>query len=437
MKPSAFLLAVWLATMAPATRAAEPPVRFARSGQSLTIDLDRGGDWAGEGVALFAYGRKWDAALTVKEAGVEVAAPRVRVPVAFRVAGANTGNTYAELVVYPDRPVVWDKDVQLAAVGASAWFDSWVSALDLPVHRFPNVTALGDSHWRKLEKNGLLIVVDHQAAGAGPQAIERLAVDYRVNVVVLEARWFGKVQTFEHAFTVGPKQMVGALAELQTQRWSAPPRFRQHTLPWQAVANRQAWIAGEAYPLVEEIRGFSEMAEPLRIIASYIPWQEQLGRCEIADELFLRLLAETANGAGERRSLGRNWRLLSPSKADVAPAERPVLASASQPAGDEVAVFVLDVRGAAPVPDEFFERETKLLEERVSAATPLLILGDRPVLDSWKWLQLDRREYRSSRAGVFWWPDNALPPSFASQLRLMQFFTEWNIALPSISQENR
>jgi hypothetical protein len=224
---------------------------------------------------------------------------------------------------------------------------------------------------------------------------------------------------------------------------------------------------------------------------SYLPWQDQLGRCEVADELFRRLLTETAKGAKDRRPLDGKWRLLYPPAQEIKAVERPVLAAALKSAatlfeenteqtttmreggreillassfdrspddGSPVIVkhrrirgYVLDLRGKTPPPQDLLERlgGRKILEARTGMESPLLILGDSPVLDTWKWLKVEPYSSRSAvkpsekpasaspelPPGVLWWRDGSLPPSKESQLRLMQLFTEWNIFLGGIPQE--
>ena len=41
-------------------------------------------------------------------------------------------------------------------------------------------------------------------------------------------------------------------------------------------------------------------------------------------------------------------------------------------------------------------------EKRRSSCSPLLIVGNNPLLDQWKWLQLDRPQHRSLLARVIW-----------------------------------
>ena len=54
-------------------------------------------------------------------------------------------------------------------------------------------------------------------------------------------------------------------------------------------------------------------------------------------------------------------------------------------------------------PKIFFEGAggLKTIEARIGTKTPLLILGDNPILDTWRWLKLDRAgQPYSSRSAV-------------------------------------
>ena len=439
-----------------ALEAAEPPVVFARSGQSVMLPVPGDHGLAGRPLALWAYGRFWTEPGTAEGGTVRLVAPKVRVPVVFRLVPVGDQKAVlGELVVYPDRLVPWEKKTRLAAADAPDWFETWSKAVGLPVEELQGPGSLDSGHWRPAEKPALLIV-GRKAAGDGPAAVCRLAARCQANVLVLEADWFGKAAAADRAFVVAAKQMAGPLADWQGQRWALPPAFRWRVLPWPGVLNRQAWIAGGEYPspLAEEIIMFgpSKRTESFRTVLSYLPWQEQLGRREMADELFLRLLTETAAGAKARPPLDGRWCLLYPDVKEVRAGPRPVLAAALSSAvagpgeeapapaaapGRQLRGCVLDLRGKTPPPDDLWQRAGGLttIEARIGAKTPLLILGDHPLLDRWKWLQLDRRQHRSPRPGVVWWPDSSLPPSLECQLRLMQLFTEWRISLGDISQE--
>ena len=130
------------------------------------------------------------------------------------------------------------------------------------------------------------------------------------------------------------------------------------------VMNRQTWIAGPEHPLVEEIRGPRKGMDAWHTAFSYLPWQEQLGRAEAADELFLRLLKETAKGAKDRPALDGRWCLLYPAAKEINVAERPVLAAAMksvetdvgpQSESPKIRGYVLDLRGKTPPPSDLLE----------------------------------------------------------------------------------
>ena len=477
------------------SRAGELPIVFARSGQKATLPVDGEREKAGGPLVLWAFDQRWGEALTTNSGAAELLAPKVRVPVVFRLGPLRDSKvSYSELVVYPDRPALEDHKTQWVAVGIPDWFDTWSAAVGPPLRKFKDLAALNAGNWRTPEQPGLLIL-GRKAAGEGPAAICRFAVEHKINVLVLEAGWFGGEETPDPAPALSPRQMTGGLADCASQRWPLPPVFPRHRLPWFAIANRQTWIAGAevplvGYPLVEEIRSPQKGAESLRVVLSYLPWRDQLGRCEVADELFRRLLTETAKGANDRAPLGGKWRLLYPPAEEVKADERPVLAAALKSAatlfdentnqtttmregGREIVLasppdrnsdgsqeiakhrpirgYVLDFRGKTSPPQDLLERlgDRKTLEARIGTESPLLILGDSPVLDTWKWLKLEPYASRSAvkpsekpasappelPPGVLWWRESSLPPSKASQLRLMQFFTEWNISLGDIPQE--
>jgi hypothetical protein len=447
MKAFAFLAALLLCAILRASLADEPPIVFSRSGCKAVVSV---GDGVGGGirsVALTAFGQQWEKLLTVRHGAAELLAPEVRVPSVLRLVPPDRRETVlAELVVYPNRSVSWQAELQLASAAAPRWFDGWSEAVGLPVKKFKTLQAVDASDWPAWGKPALL-VLGRNACGGGLRDTFRLAVGRKINLLVLDADWFGKRVVAEREFAVTPKQMAGVLADRQTERWPLPPVFSRQDLPWPGVANRETWIASAAYPLVEEVRCANGNATALRLVLSYLPWQNQLGRCEMADELFLRVLAESAKGAAGRQPLGARWRLLYPAAKDVHADKRPVLTSAihaavAAPDGehttaaaqdDAIRAYVLDLRGSDALLDDLFEQTAlKNIETRVGTATPLLILGDHPLLVEWKWLKLDRGHHRSQQPGVLWWPDRMLPPSPEDQLHLMQQFTDWNVLLGEV-----
>ena len=431
MNAHIYVVALWLVAAPWTIQAAELPVVFARSGQKVAIPVVGN---QGTTVSLRAFGHQWGEAVAVKGGEVDITPPDVRVPVVFRLIDTNEA-VRGDLVVYPKRPVAWKKDMQLVAAATPNWFNTWSDAVGLPVKKFGELNALKAGNWRMFEQRGLMIL-GARALPGGATAASRLAVEYQINVLVLGTDWFSANQTARE-LPLSPKQITGPLFDIQSDAWSLPPLFSQHAI---RIVNRETWIAGPDHPLIEEIRSLNKGADSLRTVYSFVPWQQQLGRTEVADQLFLRVLRETATGAKDRPPMKGRWRLLYPPAENMKADRGPVLAAAMRSeehaAASETHVYVLDLRGKTPPPD-FFDRnaELKTAQTRIGTDSPLLILGNSPVLDAWRWLKLDRQNQRSSQPGVVWWPDVSLPASMDAELRLMQFFTQWNIVLEPVSQE--
>jgi hypothetical protein len=430
--------------------AAESPVVFARSGQMATLSIGGREDEANGRVVLTAYGQRCGEPIIVKHGTAEFVAPKVRAPIVFRPASLQDAARVipGELIVYPNRWLPWDTDKQLSkyketqfvAAGVPDWLEAWFGAVGFPIQKLSRRTSLDGSNWRTLEKPALL-VLGRKAAGRGPAEIGRLAIEHRTNVLVIEADWLDKLTTPAASIAVTPKHARGALTDLRAQQWPLPPTFHRQKVPWPVVCNRLTWLDGPEYPLVEEVYSRKEGAELLRIVLNYLPWQEQLGRCEMADELLLRILAETAKGAKDRPPLDGRWCLLYPAIKDIKVDERPVLAAALRSAvvaeSREIRGYLLDLRGGSRPPEDLFADSSvlKRIEARIDKHTPLLILGDNPHLDTWKWLALGRQQQKSPRPGVRWCPNSSLPASLESQLRVMEILTQWNILLGDTSRE--
>jgi hypothetical protein len=454
------LLTLLLCAAPSPARADETPIVFARSGQKTTLPV-RGDDGkAGGTVILSAFGKQWGEPATVAGNAAEFVAPAVRAPTVFRAVRAGDDNSVlGEVVVYPDKWLPWETDKQLAeyrktqfvAAGVPDWLNAWFGAVGFPIEKLSGPEALEKGNWRMLEKPALLIL-GRKTAGRGPAEVGRQAIDHRANVLVIEADWLDKSTTPVANIVLAPKRARDVLADLQAQEWPSPPTFRRQTVPWPVLWNRLTWIDGTEYPLVEEVYSRQKGAESLRIVFNYLPWQEQLGRCEMADELLLRILAETAKGAEDRPPLQGRWCLLYPAIEKLKTEERPVLFAARRSAatkvGSEGAIvaatespdiggYVLDLRSGSRLPDELFADTgiLKQIEPRINKHTSLLILGDNRQLDSWEWLALDREHQKSPRPGVCWLPDSALPPNLESQLRVMEVFTQWNVFLGDTSRE--
>ena len=432
-----------LLAAAPVAPGNELPVTFARCGMAVPVRLQRTEDQPAGTVVLRVYGSVCGEPAPVDDSVAELKIPEVRVPVVFRVTPENNRKReVAEVVAYPDRSMPWDKETVLLSAGTPAWFDQWAAAVGLPVEKVTISGMLKSGRPRKLRAKRALLVVGCEAAGKELADFLEIVRRCRINVLILKSDWFGRLKTFPEPFRLEPHQAAGRLAELQTQRWPRPPIFGRHSLPFGGVLNRQAWIAGKQYPLLEEIRPQVRDVDSLRIVLSYLPWHRQLGRCEVADELFARLLAASGQAVEDRKPLCSRLHLLYPDADTVEKSERPVLAAAlAQPrtkpatgishsgfSADNPAAYVLDLRGNVEPPRQL-AKTLEAIESRIDAETPLLILGDDSLTDRWTWLKARRKG--KHRQGVARWSDDTLPPSPAMQLRLMQFLTRYHIPLQS------
>ena len=264
-----------------------------------------------------------------------------------------------------------------------------------------------------------------------------LARNKAVNVLVLDADWFGDAAG---PAAVGGGQMRGdLLARTGKQSWAAMLEFRSHRQPAGALANRWVWTADKAnLPLVEKLVVVGTPLDAVRcVVASYLPWQEQLGRQETADATLLDLLAAAANASAD------GWRkidIIWPQMDEQTARQRPVLSAAANVAiawkDCPWSACVLDLRGAERLPDGLLAK-LKALEGRIGAKTNvLLILGDDRLLDEWEWLKLDRAKKTSRRPGAVWLSDDELPPSTENQIRNALTLSELGVPIvPPAEQE--
>lgn len=453
-----------LATTQPTTSTAvEPaalpnvPVHFARSGREIAIEQPLTFNRLIKAGVLRAFDRTWTEPFAVGGSGMvlkmKVTVPEVRVPTVFSVTWPEPPYIpFAELVAYPERSVDWDKKITLYSCGTPAWFDQWAQAVGLPVkhvaqRELPSAKLAPDEEGGK----SLLILGTED---------KNLFTNKKTNVLVLEAGWFGDAAG---PVSVAPSQMLGGLSEIATQNWAKPLAFSSCRKPWSGIANRWAWIVDDAgLPLVEEIRVFTwderqlfppaskedvptldgkpEADAIARLVASYMPWQQQLGRHENADAVLLTLMQAIA-GASPRELDWSPVEIAHPPGDQITKEQRPVLWAmrtgrlwASRPHAKPEYVgpinVIVDLRGAKPViGDRLHGGAKQLAPDNRQPSTRAIILGDDGILDEWGWLKLDRKKKHIGRAGVQWLPADELPPSKDNQIRLMLKLTELGVPL--------
>ena len=432
-----------------------PPVTFARGGQEMRVWLHPFG-WPHPGLAklnvvLSAFGRTWSkpasVAVTSASASADMAVPKVRVPTVFSIIVDENRERriVGELVAYPDRDVAWDEKIVLYSCGAPSWFDQWATATGLPLKTITPAGLPTAELGQVGEDTQTLLILSPNATGRrDPVHVVKLANEKAVNILFLDffTEWFSKGGGDSASpVAVGGGQMRrDLLAITGKQTWAGALEFRSRRQPCGMIANRWAWIADrDSLPLVEAVAVAGSPPAAMRpVVLSYLPWAEQLGRREEADEL----LRATLVAAAEASLSNVAWRSLNfvhPKRDRIDRKDRPVLAAAASTlvAFKDLpwAAYVLDVRGTDRLPEGLRE-ELKALERRIGAdADSLVILGDDPMLDEWEWLKLDRAKKQIGAAGVQWLPDDGLPPSKESQIRLMLALTELGVPLAPPDQE--
>jgi hypothetical protein len=441
MKTSISLLALWLVTVPLALRANEPPVVFARSGQKVTLPVHVEGDQAERQIVISAFGQQWGESITVKDNGVTFLAPKVRVPVVFRVNLANDVHTLlGEVIVYTDRMVLWDKDTQLASVTNPDWFNTWSKAVGLPIRQFAKIESLEAEHWPDSEKPSLLIL-GHKSSQGSLGDLCRLATEKEINILLLETDWSEQRDRGSRTTSIAPAQIQGNLAIIGWQSWPQPLEFSARRWPCPCIVNRWAWIIDtEGIPLVEQLAVYDEpMTVGRSVVVSYTPWQQQLGRNADADATLLALLSAAA-----KTSLPTKWRrieIVCPKRDVLSDRNRPILtaavkATAFADVSSDNPLHVFDLRDPLQSTQEAIDEEISL-EEQIEAIEKrsgikddkLLILGDDKLLDEWKWLKLDRAKKTIGRPGVVWLSDDDLPPSYKSRIQLMLILTKLGVPL--------
>lgn len=421
---SAVLVELLLVFPGAAAEAGEP-CAFARSGTVATVQLSGSQHPIPDRVALRVHGRIWQDSWPIEDGKLTLAVPDVRVSTVFSIISTDRSQAVlAEFIVYPDGLEPWPReDIRVYVAGAPAWFEQWTHAVKLPLRTLDIRQPLG----RALagpDTDGELLVIGRKHAGQSPEHVVRLARRGRINLLVLDADW--GLSAVSGTLNVGPKTMRAALKSVGDQIWPRTLTFDNVRTPSPLIMNRRFWIEAEHGPLAEQVgRSGTEHA----VVLSYVPWNQQLGREELADDLLLTLLRAAAKPLvplGANQQLTLDW-----IGKNIADGKRPILTAAHDVArgAGPYRVAVLDLRGNES-PSSRLRASLRRLEAQTTELNPLLILGDARLLDTWAWLGMDRkRRMTKERPGLRWLPDDELPPSPAAQLRLMNALTLLGVPL--------
>lgn len=404
--------------LAATAEGATPPCTFARSGGQVVVAVS--GERPDAPVVVRAFGRTWTALARPRNGRLRLEVPRVLRPTVFSLVTADAEERpVGELVAYPVESLLDVADApHIVALAAPAWFTQWAHAVGLEVRLFE------EADERPVPGSGPcpdVIVVGRRAAGDAPSSVQRLAGSERITVFVVEADWIPQVPG---TVMVEAGQLTGPLRAVHEQDWRKPLVFRSAASPWQGIANRRAWIEENDQPRLEEIVTDDDRS----IVVSLLPWQELLGRYEVADALLLAVLRAAARPR-ERTRLRRQLELLFPPRSMLEPGERPVLWAIEEDAGDTegaAPLTVLDLRGDE-IPAPILVKAARRLKAAFEAGQPILILGDDQWLGQCRWLELDRKSGR--RDNLVWLPADGIPPDPVTRVRIMQLLTRWGVSL--------
>ncbi|MGD9126939.1 MAG: hypothetical protein PVH19_06130, partial [Planctomycetia bacterium] len=254
-------------------------VFFARSGQRVTIP----------GAVQLRY---LNATLpVVSHRGVPMfTIPKLRAPC---VLGAynDSGKLVREFVAYPEKITTIGPEPEQTflaeMVDPPDWFLQWSEAT-----RLFEKKKTPDSPDAEEEKPRLLIL-GPEATGHSTDVVRGLLKEKGLKTaLVFNPRWSGpdskKPKRFDLAKAKGPLlENYQALGDL------SPLVFSQIQTPSPKIMNRIAWLrpVKDELPYVEELL---TTERKYRILVSYIPWEEQLGRSDQMDHLLRHLLVKAA-----------------------------------------------------------------------------------------------------------------------------------------------
>jgi len=414
----------------------QPVIHFLSSGDRVTIRLrhaasDNSGTDHSEPLLLSVFGRSL-AKLSAQAGVVSFRAPVVRT--VTRLTLSTSGDqtvVLAEILVYPKAfRLTWNgKSSIRVATRSPQWVGQWLHAVGLPYEE--SVSRQGPP--RTADSSPGVLVVAGTAAGRTCREFDKQYRDRERNTLILSAGWFGPATGRKKGIErIVPTNLFGPLEKRQNIRWSRAVRFDIRQPPWTGLVNRHTWIMGQSAPVVEEL--FTDWKRG-SVIASYVPWQSQLGCNEIADQLFLDLL----QAVSRHRSAKVAWRpiqLQYPEAGLTDDVNRPVLIAAAnrQPkTTEEPMVEVFDLRG----PDgQRFSADRILRDLRQRAGqSPVLVLGSDDLRHVDNGIRRAQKRSKKLRGNLIRLASDQQHPSPQDQIRLMEVLTNLRVQLGTLSSQ--
>jgi len=422
------------------------PVIFMRGGETIRLEADFPHIDRSHRLMLRAYDQLWMPmtapammpTTTPAAATATIEVPEVERLTVFTITVATQPfRKVGQIAAYPQQSRWTDrqeeKPVVIYGLDVPIWFRQWAHATSAPLIE---TDAKGLKRRVASSEMPALAVVGPKSAGHAWSDVSQLADGADINLLVLDADWFGPIH--QKTIDVGPDQMQGRLAELRSQQWRRNLSFPDHREPWAGLINRQLWIEHDGVPLLEQV---GPLVAERRIVLSYLPWARQLGQNDLADDLLEYVIRIVAEPRASAEKLLRPLRMLDDicRAADADPADRDVLEATTRSLSQDIeqvdAVRVVDLRGTKRVSDELL-KGISIEAASVDEDHPLLILGDDRTLDECKGIELDRSKMKIIKpVGAVWLPDDVLPPCQTARIRTMITITDFGVPIEEPSKE--
>ena len=442
------LTLVVILTCAPFAIADETSITFCESGKTVVVKV-QGDINVADRIVLKTFNRiiSGPFVLQTGENIVTLAIPEVRVATLFRVELLSNKNLLNEIIAYPPnsklnwripsnerhkvQKIVKQEDVKLlCSNNVPEWFLEWAKTrgaevLLVCIDEKSGKIYSGDS--RIDELTGSLLILGRTVS---ENPLKRLHLITTVNstipVFVLDTTWLGELQ--KSPCVIHPTNLQGPLQQFRNERWSQSISFTGFIEPFEEIINRKAWVQGKYAPLLESVLVETSQCFKDNLLLNYVPWEQQLGRNEIADLLFYRLLLKAAsNDEAECIDLNNEIRLQHFGEEDASITIFSVLKQALKSSLDSetrASIELIDLRGDGVVME--YRLATCLNKLQEIELKQAIILGTTPFLE-----ESFEKDARLAKH-VIWLKEDTLPSSKQMKIQLMQELSAHRIYLGSL-----
>lgn len=417
--------ALTMALLCIAPGATQVPIDFHASGADVSVSVNASD---GDSIDVVAFGAPLIEGLNVKDGAVHFRVPEIHSRTVLDLLNHRRADVITgQVVAYPPNLHVWgDAKIEVCTLGTPPWFVQWANAMGMAQTQFLSADALRRSTAKHDHQR--IIVLGRESGIDHPNECIEVARMCAANVVVLEANWYEK--RVRKAVALQDLELENPLKNLGKWTWRDLPGFESVWRPSLFWMNRTV-VANDSENVLIEI--FMQPDDSQVMVASFVPWEEQVGRSDTADAFLATLLLESSRAKAPESFDGRlrihagdrSW----PDE------QRPVLSRASSAsilAPDSQTVHVVDVRG---------DLRNGLTAGRINGLQRsakgefVLLLGDDSILRDVRRLPKPN-VIPTKQSTTIWLDADNLPPKPADQEALMRVLTAFRIPLNSTLEQN-